>query len=670
MMFAATIAVVITVASSFYLPALRLTHGLWPAPLDDVYIHYGFARAASLGHPFEWYAGSGYSSGSTSLTYPLVLAPGFWLGFRGPSIGVFAAIVACACLVDFAWQLRTLARSLRVEWLGWVAAPLVVAVPLLDWSWFSGMETALFGAVLGRTIVASHRAMTATPDARGSHQLRAGLWCALLVATRPEVAPLAWLLGLAVAHAAGSLSIVSTLLRSEGPLALFLAVQALANRALTSEWSAAGAVRKLYFTNPYASGTENAIEIIKNLFALRQQAFVSALGGPPWCDAVLLLAGAALFDKRTRRLGISLLLGSFAALLLVSLNSTARFQHLRYATPSLAMLLAAAFLGASSLTRRGWLGRVTVLVALAVVVLAPARTFPVHIDHFARASRNIAEQQVEVGRQLAVQKNSNKGVFLSDAGAIPFVSGLRALDGLGLGGHGELPFARASVHGIPAVIELIERLELGSRPDVLAVYPSWWPDLVDRFGKRISSVKIEDNVICGGDEVVLYDADWSLLEARPSRRIGEIDAVDVADLVDERAHRYAMPTTGGWVIGEAFRDGSGARRYDAGRIVPEGESEAFELRAASTKAELVMRTDSMQLGELEVVHERGDRRAATLSVDVPARVDDAWTEIRVPLADVAVGDVVRLHARRGAWRGFHAWLLDSVEGDRAAPIAK
>src|SRR5688572_133600 len=139
-------ALVLGLAAAFYIPALKKTGGIWPAPLDDVYIHFGFARSAALGHPFEWIPGNGYSSGGTSLTYPLLLAPGYLLGFRGASLGVFAAILTAACLFDVCRSARALvARAPR--WVAWGAPLLLLAVPLLDWSLFSVFETALFYAL-------------------------------------------------------------------------------------------------------------------------------------------------------------------------------------------------------------------------------------------------------------------------------------------------------------------------------------------------------------------------------------------------------------------------------------------------------------------------------------------------------------------------------------------
>ncbi|WP_437613217.1 hypothetical protein WMF20_11485 [Sorangium sp. So ce834] len=658
---------VLGAAAAFYGPALERAGGAWPAPLDDVYIHFGFARAAALGHPFSWIPGNGYSSGGTSLTYPLALAPGYLLGFRGAWLGLFAALLACAALLDLCRSLRRLLEprggpgAASSRWVAWVAPLFVVAVPLLDWSWFSGMEVALLGAVLGRALVAVRRAELAPPARRPAEQLRAGLLAALLVATRPEAIALSAPLAVAVAHAAGSLGAAASLARASLPTALLLGAHAAANRAFTGEWSAAGAVRKLLLSNPYPTPLEKAVEVIKNLAALRVQALESALGGP-WLSLVLPLLGAvAALDRRSRRVAVPLLLGAYGALLLVALNATARYQNLRYAAPSLVMLLVAAALGAHALARRGRLAA-GVAAALAVAALAaPSAGFARQIDHFARASANIAGQHVEVARRLAARAPRPRRVLLGDAGAIPYLSGIPAIDGLGLGGYRGMPFARASVHGVPAVVELIERLDPAERPDVFALYPSWWGGLADVFGRRVDAVKIEDNVMCAADEKVIYEADWSALAPPGERRAGVIDEVDIADLMDERAHGYAFPSPrAGWVIGAVLPGGGdGAPRFDAGRLIPEGREQSFTVGAAAAFARgpavLALRTDGggpIALGVAALRDAGGEAR-----VEVPERPAGRWSEIRVPLRDVAPGDRIRIRSLLGTFRSFHVWLL-------------
>src|SRR5436190_5631881 len=92
---------VIYAASVFYASMHQQTRGAWSAPLDDVFIHFDYARAAARGYPFQWSEGNGYSSGNTSLTYPFVLALGYLIGFRAMSLMQWAAIVACLAVFAF-----------------------------------------------------------------------------------------------------------------------------------------------------------------------------------------------------------------------------------------------------------------------------------------------------------------------------------------------------------------------------------------------------------------------------------------------------------------------------------------------------------------------------------------------------------------------------------------
>jgi len=648
------------IASAFWGVGLWRTGGAFPVPLDDVYIHFGFARSAALGHPFQWIPGNGYSSGGTSLVYPLLLAPAWLLGFRGAHLAIFAAALALACVIDLARSIHALLARFHgaPRWILALAPALVVAVPLVDWSLFSGMETALFAAILGRALTSTARAAEAPPLQRARAQLAAGIWAALLIATRPESAPLALLLGLAAAHGARALSLAPSLARALAPSLLFLGGQAGVNLALTGEPSAAGAVRKLLGSNPYTTPLDVAGEVIKNLVALREQALSSALGGPQLSWIVPLLGLVAALDRRTRRLAVPLLLGAYAALLLVALNSTARYQNLRYAVPTLLMLLAAAALGVSSLARRRALAPLAA-IALLAALLSPARWFPRQIDHFARASANIEQQQAEVARRLAVLSPRPRRVLVGDAGAIPYLSGLDAIDGLGLGGYRGLPFARASVHGIPAVVELIERLPLRERPDVFALYPSWWKGLADVFGTRAFSVRIQDNVICAADEKVVYTADWSSLAAPDEARPFAVDELDVADLVDERAHRYEIPAPrGGWVIGAVLTDAQGKPRFDAGRIVPEGRRDAFVIAATVPRgrATLIFRTNGGGPGLVRVEVERAGHVVASREVAIPERAADRWSEILADVETIGGGDRVSVSAVRSAFSSFHVWL--------------
>jgi hypothetical protein len=55
-------ACVLYAAVAFYGSMHRQTGGVWSAPLDDVFIHFDYARATARGYPFQWSEGNGYSS--------------------------------------------------------------------------------------------------------------------------------------------------------------------------------------------------------------------------------------------------------------------------------------------------------------------------------------------------------------------------------------------------------------------------------------------------------------------------------------------------------------------------------------------------------------------------------------------------------------------------------
>src|SRR5712675_178068 len=99
-------------ARAFYGYMLVQTGGDWSAPLDDVFIHFDYARATARGYPFQWSEGNGFSSGSTSVLYPFALALGYWTGFRGPQLMIWAAITAAVSVFGLLWASFGLFRRL------------------------------------------------------------------------------------------------------------------------------------------------------------------------------------------------------------------------------------------------------------------------------------------------------------------------------------------------------------------------------------------------------------------------------------------------------------------------------------------------------------------------------------------------------------------------------
>jgi len=675
---------ILVMARLFYGEMMAQTGGEWSAPLDDVFIHFDYARATARGYPFQWSEGNGYSTGNTSLTYPFALALGYWVGFRGPALMLWAAIVACCCVLAYLLAVRRLAVSLPRP-AALVLPVAVLSVGALCWSLFSGMEVAFFLGVwaVGLSGTLDFRYRSLASASRRAWFL--GLAGALLVATRPEgatsVAVLGFAAGWFVWRRSRSRSLaVATIARVGVPGIVFLLLQALANKLLTGTASAAGAVVKLAINNPFMTAQEmwNEYKFLIKYCVLRnlEHHFTSPDGSPyGWIPVIL--ATVALLSRRTRAAAALLLASAIAFLLLVALNGQVRWQNERYTMPAVAWLLTAAGLGLGVLltrarhdvlSRKTWIPRATAGIALVVAfAIHQLPNMKDQIWFFGRASRNIRDQHTIAGRILRNELvPTPHRVLVGDAGALMYASDLPGLDIIGLGGYKRLPFARASVHGLGATIELIERMPPEDRPDVMAIFPTWWGILPVWFGHLITSVWVDGNVICGGAEKAIYRADWRLLGTgatpatlRKTERI--VDELDVADLVSEDDHAYRFPRPqAGFVDMRILADPVNPSRdvFDAGRRIPEGRSESFELVVDDREvhaARLIVRTAPVRTGHVEV--QVDDRVLGTidlapsqgfveLSIDVPALPDP-----RRPLK-------FRLTPRDTVdWVNYHVWLV-------------
>lgn len=714
-------------ARLFYGYMMRQTGGEWSAPLDDVFIHFDYARATAQGHPFEWVAGNGYSSGNTSLTYPLVLALGWLSGFRDTWLMKWAAIVAMVCVFGTLLATRKLFVSMEPRsgpaagrWrpmaLGsYLLPPLLLGgVGALPWSLWSGMEVAWLLGVWACALLAFLHLDRAPADRIGPRAWWLGFWGVVLVATRPEAASTLAAFGVAAALRWRGRAL-GVLVRVGAPAAFVLVLQAIANRTLTGEWSANGALVKLALHNPFLKPDEKFADYVFNLrYAVLRNTEYHFADSPVVGSILPALALAAVAVKGTRRIALVLWAQIAGWLALVALNGQVRWQNERYTMPAVAWLMVCAALGVTALVRRrgkpdlvlatlagalvaqsvatalrpggtdpelrlSWavalvLGLVCAVVLRPWVVRAPAALLVLILAQqhqesrlrdqkwfFGRACRNIRDAHGSAGRWLAA--HDPKRVLVGDAGALMYESGRPGLDIIGLGGYGDLPFARAGVHGLPATIELIERIPPEDRPDVFAIFPTWWGVLPVWFSKRVlARFPAPGNVICGGYEDVVYEADWSLLGTgdapRAAHRGRVVDTVDVADLVSERRHRYAAPLpAGGWTEMKILADPGEARKdmFDAGRRTGRGQVERFSLWPSNpgSPADLIVRGAPWEPAHVTV-------RVGGAEV---GRIDwepgETWVESVVPLPTGSIGPVVEIELLCGGPGDcvhFHAWL--------------
>lgn len=658
------VALACAAGATFWLPAAEVGRGWFPAPLDDVYIHFDFARSLASGHPFEWIPGQGYSSGETSPLYALILAAGWLLGFRGRALGVWAAIVAVLSVASLLRTVRGLVRPCP-PWLAWLLALLPLSIGIVDWALFSGMEVAVFAAAIGHALEALDRvrANDRTGPTRASREWRLGAWGGALVLLRPEAVVIVAVLAVIAARGAGRRSGLAAIARTSIAGAGATLAVLTSNLLATGDARSAGAQLKLLSSNPYLSEVDRARVFVENLVTFWVKVIRGELAAVPALLVVVpVLALIGLVRRKHRAVAGACILSALGWILLVSWNGNAPHHNFRYYAPALVLVCVSAALGVATIAR---LRRGTPIAALlgagAIAIGAPK--VPGQVKHFRSASANIRDQHIEVGERIA-RLPANAKVLLGDAGAIPYVSGRTAVDALGLGGYRRVPFARAAVHGEAATIELIERLDPTERPTHFALYPNWFNTLTSRFGEEIDRVTIEGNVICGGPTKAIYRADWSALGSGPGASSSPtvIDELDVADVIDEGAHAYAPPLPhGGWTTLDVLTDASGARRFDGGRTIPDGKSETFVVKNnASGPVVLRVRIDAGARGIL--LRTSRATTAKDLVLD-PVR-DGMWRSGVATLDGVEAGEVVTLEARGGEYRNYHVWI------ERAAAVAR
>lgn len=681
-------------------PQVPSSVGVWSGPLDDVFIHFDFARSAARGYPFQWSEGNGYSSGGTSLLYPLVLALGYRIGYQGLGLMWWAGIVATVSVFALLMVVpRALSERSRLTWL--IVPPTLFSVGALNWSLWSGMEVAFFLAVWAGCFRAWLKLANAANDnAEVATLKRLAVWlggfCTFLVASRPESALVVACFGLSSVFLCWKhcsfLDRARILLFTSVTPALVVVCQTLANKYFTGETAAAGALVKLEAYDPRLNSSQvwDAWLFYLKYQILRVTNYHLSDSAVPLFGVnvsygwlLWLLAAVPLFVKTHRRTALLLWCSAAAWLFTVSFNGQVRWQNERYTMPAVAWLLVSATIGLAwalhfagrslyaAYTQRhdrqlflkpALMAAAALLVTFTVTGLYAAHQAPRQREQlwfFGRASRNIYDQHVTAGRLLT--KTSAHRVLVGDAGAIPYVSDLPALDIIGLGGYGKYPFARATRLGLPAAIELLQRLPVAERPDIMALYPSWWDELPQWFGNKITEVPVRGNVICGGASKVLYQADWRALPAvdvpsELNRRERVIFEIDFADLMSERETQVQLNGITPFVAMKLLPHPKLKDRelWDGARIFPKDANAKFTVPEvkAHTPLSVVMRVAPSTKALLQL---RSGNHVETIAL-APG---NKWLEPKVTLPASAVRDglPIEVHTLEGEALLYHLWVV-------------
>jgi hypothetical protein len=661
-------------------------------PLDDSYIYLTYAKQFGRGQPFTYFPGGGYSAGSTSVVWPMLLAPLWTLGARGHAL-VWASFVVCAalyaCVAIGAWRF---ARDVGGELAGIAAATLALAIAPFAWCALSGMEVALASALL----VAMLLLLARTPHT-GPPSKRLALCLAALSLSRPE----AMLLVFAVCIAC-CIQRVRTRATDPGgrgdlraaawwlaPLAAPLA-WLVANRTLAGNLFPNTGVAKSHFYLPGFDWTYWIDAVVTQTGRMLRALFWDSASPLVWprAFAVVYLVGAiriARWARRERRLLVGVLaITAPLAMMLAVISSSGlwSFQNYRYIAPAFPLLAIVAGCGLGVPARIAARLRARVActaaagVALAGFVTSALPRLAADARLFAQGAMDTNTQVVAIGNYLH-DHLPDASIMFHDAGAIAYYGDGRVYDMLGLVTNFQAGVAN---NGPGSRFEFLESLPPDQRPTYFAYYPAWM-GTSEFYGESLYHTSLwprfEPRRFVGDADMQVIVASWDHVGTgeRPLNDHtgwGVVDRLDIADLASERAHhwhgelgrRAFGDPTARWSLVERE---AGARGLviDGGRTIRGGE-ERFTIAIEPSKpTRLVIRTGGQRAyppyheaitRPVEVKLFADDRLLGTLVLPVPS---GEFAELQFALAAHALhARSVELHTvANGPYRVFHWFVL-------------
>ena len=471
--------VAIGIAWAFAATVLRHTRPMG-LPLDDSYIYLTYAKQFGRAQPFSYFPGGGYSAGSTSMLWPMVLAPFWTLGARGHALVWVSYLVCAALYATTCVGVARVVRQLAGEVAGQVSAALaglVAAVVLLGigpfaWTALSGMEVAFASALLVATIL-----LLMTQPGTGRPTTRLSVCLAAASLSRPEAMML-------VAAIVG-LSVLARLrqrdLRSAAWWLAPLLVPVLwlvANKLFAGQLFPNTGVAKSHFYLPgftWGYWTDAVWQLTGQMLTGLFWSPTSPLVWPKLV-ALLWLAGAVrivLWARRERRylVGLVILVAPFVLMEAVIASSGLwSFQNYRYIAPAFPLLVIPVGAAFAPIGDHAWVRRGFAAAAIVVIVgfaRASVDGLVANAKNFAQGAMDTNTQVVAVGRYVH-RKLPDAHVMFHDAGAIAYYGDGRVYDMLGLVTNHQAGIAN---HGPGARFEFLESLPRGAAADPLRVLP-------------------------------------------------------------------------------------------------------------------------------------------------------------------------------------------------------
>lgn len=532
-------------------------------PLEDAYIYLTYARQFGRGEPFTYFHGGGYSAGSTSALWPMLLAPFWTLGARGHalvwvSFGMCTALYAATCIACYR-LVRRIGGPIAGQIAGLLAAALVLAIAPFAWTALAGMEVAFASTLLVSTLILLARAPHDGPPPR--------LLAVVLMATslsRPEATMLvAAIVGVAIINRLRQRAWRAAAWWAAPLLAPLLWVTA--NKLLAGHFMPNTGVAKSHFYLPGFDWSYWVTAVGNQTGLMFKQIFWDGTSPLVWprLVSILWIIGAVRvlgWARRERRwlVGVLVVTSPFALVFAVIASSGAwNFHNYRYISPAfpLLMITVACALAPPRIARDTAAGAtptwarsargLRVLVPAVFVALFWWAALPAMRDDmllFAQNATDLNRQVVTLGQYLH-RKLPGASIMFHDAGAVAYYGDTRVYDMLGLVTNGQ---ANVANNGPGSRFEFLESLPPDQRPTHFVYYPAWMGQ-DEFFGEVVLATPLAPAFsrrrLIGDHDMQLIAAVWDHVHTaeRPFEPVPAwhiADRVDIADIANERAHHW------------------------------------------------------------------------------------------------------------------------------------
>ncbi len=628
-------------------------------PLDDVYIHFQYARQMALGEPYVYNSGGDPTSGATSFLYPFVLAAGYLVGFRELWPGLWAMLVGAAALFVSLWAVYLLVRDFDAP--RWLALLSVLSFGLtgsVAWHFMSGMETGLMMAFTLLTLLFFVR-----------KQLPGFVIAATLLAlTRPE--------GSAMAVMAAALMLLrlwsdvhhtdkqTTTVPGRWRLlwllvpVLALGLQPLVNNLVSGSAVATGNQAKSILGMLPPDASLILARILENFLRMWRELLTDSAPTEGWYlpvfTGVSAIAGALslLFKKNWRLVGLLVISWLLTVTGAVSTLDTAFWHFKRYQMPLMALFFPLAAWGVTfGLRRVDWL-RYPVYVFDGLIVPVWVGLLFVQFAGYQATNVNYVYQQPYLMSQwLQANTPDDALIAVHDVGLMRYAGERDTLDIVGLTTSGA---AAAWRNGPGSVAEFL----MQQQPDYIASYGAghgyglYLLEETALYGEPLAVFEVQGwqrwkNVSLAADRQGIYQPDWSRIHDEVTQSVYQppntepLLRVDVAHLASESAAGYTWnsQTVPGFIT-EVQQFGADIGAY---RVLSTGR-ESFELSTDDINGDalLVTRVHARSAGTLTIYAD--ETRLAERWI--PA-IPGAWFDVptRIPANNLSDNTVaIRIEA--------------------------